>query len=119
MFGGAHRDGSCRTLPSAISLLVKQMPILPLVQVMFAVLPRLCRCASCMGLIECEDLESALQLTVPKGSESDFYRGYVESETYTKRKEELKKIARGKLAGIPRARKRRRERGKGEKREDS
>lgn len=58
-----------------------------------------------MGLIECEDMESALQLTVPRGRESDLYRGYVESEMHTKRKEELKKIARGKLAGTPRARK--------------
>lgn len=35
--------------------------------------------------------------------ESVLYRGYVESETHTKRKEELKKIARGNLAGTPRA----------------
>lgn len=111
MFTGAHRDGSCyRTLPSVISLPVKQMSILPLVQVMFAVLPRLCRCASCMGLIECEDLESALQLTVPKGSESDLYRGYVESETYTKRKEELKKIVRGEVGGHTESEKEDRER---------
>ena len=66
-----------------------------------------------MGLIECEDLESALQPTVPQGKESDLYRGYVESEMHTKRKEELKKIARGKLAGTPRARKRRRKERKG------
>lgn len=52
-----------------------------------------------MGLIECEDLESALQLTVPQGRESDLYRGYTESETHTKRKEELKKIARGEVGG--------------------
>lgn len=45
------------------------------------------------------------------------YQGYVESGTHTKKKEKLKKIVRGKLVGIPRARNRQRKRrGRGIKR---
>lgn len=58
-----------------------------------------------------------LEVTVPEENESDLYQGYVESENthrHTKRKEELKKIARGELAGTPRAGKREESREKGD-----
>ena len=59
-----HRNPSCNsTLPPVVSMPVKHMTIPPWVQMMFAL--RLCRCAGCMGLIEFEDLESALQLAAP------------------------------------------------------
>lgn len=100
-----------RTLLPLISLSVKHISI-PLGTIDVCCVFKLCRCVGCMGLIEFEDLESALHMTVAQGKESGLYRGYVESEMHTKRKEELKKIARGKLAGIPGARERQRKRGK-------
>lgn len=75
------------------------MTILPLVKGMVVVQTRLCRCAGCMGLTECEDLESALQLTMPQGRVSDLHQGYVELEMHTKRKGKAKECSEREVGG--------------------